>query len=278
MAAESRGLQAWLQRQFSPRWWPYEGLSPLNLAICWLIVVSSLLVMLETEPVVRELAPRFFDTIEWVFLGLFAVEYVARVYAAGADSRFAGVSGRLRYMVRPGPVLDLVALLPALLIAGGSDAFLIRLVRLVRILRLARLGRFSRALGLIEEAVSSRRHELLIACGLALSALILSAVLIYLVEGRVQPEAFGSIPRALWWAVATLTTVGYGDVYPITPPGRMVAALAAIAAIGLVAMPAGILAAAFSDALRRDRDRDERHDDDAPAAGPKDGAGEEKDR
>lgn len=84
-------------------------------------------------------------------------------------------------------------------------------------------------------------------------AILIAATALYLVEGPVQPEAFGSIPRAAWWAVATLTTIGYGDIYPITPLGRILGALAAIASIGLVALPAGILAAAFSDAMKARR-------------------------
>jgi voltage-gated potassium channel len=106
----------------------------------------------------------------------------------------------------------------------------------------------------LTDAVHSRRYELGLTMGLAVGLLLVGAAALYWIEGDLQPEKFGSIPRALWWAVITMTTIGYGDVYPITPLGKFVAALVAIAGIGLIAMPTGILAAAFSDAMRKDDD------------------------
>jgi voltage-gated potassium channel len=127
-------------------------------------------------------------------------------------------------------------------------------MQLARLVRLARIGRFSRALNLVFEAIRSRGTELLMAIGIAFALMLAAATLLYIVEGPVQPEAFGSIPRAMWWAVATLTTVGYGDVVPVTPLGRVLAAVTALAGIGFIALPTGILASAFTDALRRARD------------------------
>ena len=103
-----------------------------------------------------------------------------------------------------------------------------------------------------------RRFELLLSLAVALVLLVLSSTAMYLVEGPTNPEAFGSIPRAMWWSIVTLTTIGYGDVFPVTLGGRMVAGVTAICGIGLIAAPTGILSAAFSDALaRRRRLRDE---------------------
>jgi voltage-gated potassium channel len=106
--------------------------------------------------------------------------------------------------------------------------------------------------------VHARRYELLISVGVGIFILLLSSTLMYLVEGHTQPEAFGSIPRAMWWAVATLTTVGYGDAVPETVLGRILGSLTAVTGIGLIAMPAGILAAAMSDAIQAKR-RAEQH-------------------
>lgn len=133
----------------------------------------------------------------------------------------------------------------------GNEAFLLRMFRLIRIIRVARLGRFSSALQAINEAVHARRFELMMSFAIASMLLLLSSTLLYIVEGGIQPETFGSIPRAMWWSVATLTTVGYGDVYPVTTIGRIFAGLTAITGIGLIAMPTGILASAFSDAIQK---------------------------
>lgn len=115
----------------------------------------------------------------------------------------------------------------------------------------------SRAWRDIAAAIHSRRTELILTLGLALIAMLVASTFLYWAEGDVQPDKFGSIPRALWWSVVTLTTVGYGDVYPVTPLGKIFAAILAVGGIGLIALPTGILAAAFSDAMQRRRERDQ---------------------
>lgn len=188
---------------------------------------------------------------------MFLIEYGARIWVAAENPAYAaGWRGRLRYVVSPTALVDLLALSPMLFVAYGSEVFLLRLVRLARILRLARLGRFSAAAAEIAAALRSRRYELGMSVALAGLLLLVSATLLYVAEGQHQPESFGSIPRAMWWSIATLTTVGYGDVYPVTPLGKVMAAITAVAGIGLIAMPTGILAAAFSDALQKRREKD----------------------
>ncbi len=233
------------------------GLSRLNAVICAAIVVAVSLAVLETEPAVRDLAPAAFFAAETAFGALFVVEYLARLWVAPEDARYAGRLGRLRYALTPAALLDLAAVAPFFLVLGAADPFVLRMVRLLRILRLARLGRFSTAMSRVVEAVHARRWELSLSVVAAGMLLLFSATALYVVEGDDQPEAFGSIPRAMWWSVATLTTVGYGDVYPVSLLGRVLAGVTAITGIGLIAMPAGILAAAFSDVLQKHRDEDE---------------------
>jgi voltage-gated potassium channel len=157
----------------------------------------------------------------------------------------------ISYIFSPLAIIDLIAIAPYLLSAAGGWFVVLRFARLLRLLRLASLGRFSAAWGLVSSAINERRMELLMSLGVGVLALLVSSTLLYWIEGSEQPEDFGSIPRAMWWAVATLTTVGYGDAMPITAAGKVIAGFVAVIGIGLIAMPTGILAAAFSDAMKR---------------------------
>jgi voltage-gated potassium channel len=240
-----------------------QGLSTANRLVCAFILLSAAAAVLETERPLAETYAGMFLAAEIVFTAFFAVEYVLRVWISAENPKYGpGLLGRIRYMVSPLAILDLIAFAPALLIAGGSETFLLRLIRLIRILRLARLGRFSTAMQYLAEAVRSRGYELGITVGIAIALVVASSTLLYLVEGDTQPDAFGSIPRAMWWAIVTLTTVGYGDVYPATALGKIIAGVTALAGIGLIAMPTGILAAAFSDAVQRGKQ--DKHSDRTP--------------
>ncbi|MDC8803190.1 ion transporter [Halomonas pacifica] len=248
-------LRSRLHRQLSPQAWRGAGLSPVNKVVCALILLASLVAVVETEPTIRRVAPGIFRGIEIVFVVIFSVEYLARVYAAGEDPRYRGIGGRLRYLVSVWALIDLIAILPFFLgFLAQNNAFLLRIFRVLRLLRLSRLGRFSRAWSALAEALSARIHELLLSVGVAGLLLLFSSACLYAVEAADQPEAFGSVPRALWWSIATLTTVGYGDVTPITALGKLFAGLTAVAGIGIIAMPTGILAAAFSDAFQNKKE------------------------
>lgn len=230
-----------------------KGLSSANTVIAGMIVLACIVTVLETEHVLTEIdwVATTFLTANIVFAAFFTVEYLVRVWAAGEDKRYAGLRGRLRYMVTPIALIDLLAILPYLLSFGTNDLVLLRVFRFARLLQLARIGGFIQAGRLVIEAVRERSFELVFSFVIAFFILMLGAIGMYLVEAEAQPENFGSIPRAMWWAVATLTTVGYGDVYPVTPIGKLLASLTAVAGIGVIAMPAGILAAAFSDAFQK---------------------------
>ncbi len=237
-----------------PTAYPHKGLSPVNAFMAGVIILSAISAVLESEPTLRNPAKFWFFLAELLFTSIFLVEYIVRLWAEGEDPRYKGFKGRLRYATTVSALIDLCALMPLFFWYMGSEAFLLRLVRLMRIFRLARLGQFSTAWSEISEAVVARRYELLMSLVIAGGMLIWSSIMLYLVEGGMQPEAFGSIPRAMWWSVATLTTVGYGDVFPVTPIGRILAGTTALIGVGIIAMPTGILAAAFSEAVQKRRD------------------------
>ncbi|MBZ5487281.1 potassium channel family protein [Halomonas aquamarina] len=246
--------RARLYQQLAPEAREQIGLSVVNRIICALILLASLTAILETEPTLRDRTPGLFMALETLFVALFTVEYGLRLYAVGEDPRYRGLKGRIRYIFSFWALVDLIAILPYFLgFLSHNNAFLLRLLRLARMLRLARLGRFSQAWSALADALKSRSHELWLSAGVAGLLLLFSSCCLYVVEAAAQPDAFGSVPRALWWSIATLTTVGYGDVTPVTALGKLSAGITAVAGIGLIAMPTGILAAAFSDAFQNKR-------------------------
>ena len=247
-------LRARLYRQLDPEA-RKRGLSPTNIALAVFIVFASVVAIVATEPTIHNRNGRLFFLAEFVFGGVFVVEYLARLWVAperpGPES---GWRKRLRFMFSFSGLIDLLTII-ATLTPGAPAGPLLRAFRLLRVLRLAKLGRMSSAWRYIGEAISSRRAELFLSLFAGIGLMVFSATLLYLAEGDAQPDKFGSIPRALWWAVATLTTIGYGDIYPVTPIGKLLASVTAVTSIGLIALPTGILAAAFSDAMARHRER-----------------------
>lgn len=226
------------------------GLSHANVAIVSLICLSIIIGVLETEDVVANQFGAIFSTAHVFFFLIFSVEYAARIYGAPINPRYPS---SFRYALTFPSILDLVVLLSFLLPIFGLETALLRMFRAARLFRLARIGRYSLAVQLIMNAISERRYELGISVVIALSLMLLSACALYIAERHVQPDEFGSIPRAIWWSVATLTTVGYGDIVPVTVMGRIAAGFTALTGIGIIALPTGILAGAFGDALRNIR-------------------------
>lgn len=247
-------LRTRLYRQFYPKAWTGQGLSPINLLIIVFVLASVVTVALETEKTISDPYAEVFQTLNIIFLFVFSIEYITRIWVMGEHPEYKGVFGRIKYMCSWIAIIDLLAIIPFILGFIGSDTFLLRLIRLTRILVLARLGAFTTALTNLKSALASRGYELLLSVMLTVGILLISAVVLFVVERDQQPEAFGSIPRAMWWAVATLTTVGYGDVFPVTPIGKVFAALSALSSLGLIALPAGILAGAFGEAFRKNRE------------------------
>lgn len=255
--AQTDTAAGWRRRVYTalnPRARSGPGLSPLNIALVSAITFACGLAILETETSLAPTFGRAFVAAERALGLVFSAEYGVRLWTAPERNLEADPwRERLRFVLSPAGLADLLAIVASVAFVEGSSALLLRLVRLGRILRLAKLGRMSRAFEHIVDAVASRRDELVLSLTAGISLMVLAATALYFAEGSVQPDKFGSIPRALWWSVATMTTIGYGDVYPITPVGKIFAAVTAILSIGLIAMPTGILAAAFSEAVQRHR-------------------------
>ena len=224
--------------------------------IMFMIALNVAALILGTVDQVFERAPRVFRLVEAVSLIIFSVEYAARVWVCTEDPRYKGaVTGRLRYMATPMALLDAAAVVPFYLaILAGARGLDLRALRTLRLVtRMARLTRYSRGVQMLGAAVSSRSQELVTAVGLLVVLLILASSLMFFMENEAQPEKFSSIPAAMWWSIVTLTTVGYGDVAPITAAGRVIAGVIAVLGVALLAIPTGIMAASFTEQMQLQR-------------------------
>lgn len=239
------------------------GINFFSGTIITLVIISLITLALETEAArgdtaldawVRPLVAQINFFVVWVF----AAEFALRFWSEGENPEHKGVVGRLRFLMQPVTIADVLAFLPELIVilffpslAGGWLAGL----RALRLFRLFKLARYVPAFAIVGAAVTRAWAPLMAAMCVAAAQLYIAAMMLYFIEGEEKPEAFGSIIRSLWWAIVTLTTVGYGDVYPETALGRVAAGLVALAGIGIVAMPTGILASAFAEEFRERHER-----------------------
>jgi voltage-gated potassium channel len=221
--------------------------------IALLIVLNIAAVVLETVPGLRERHARAFHAFEAVSIAVFVVEYLLRLWAA-PEARLGGAAAsRARWLLSPAALVDLLAILPSLLPAGGVDLRSLRALRLLRIARVARLGRYSVAVQTLWRVLRTKRADLVSLLFLLLVLVVLTSTVVYWLEHDAQPAVFSSIPATMWWSIVTLTTVGYGDMAPMTGAGRVVGGISAILGIGMFALPAGLLGAAFVDEIGKAR-------------------------
>ncbi len=217
-----------------------------------LIVANVIALVLETVPPIDNEYHKFFKWFEIISVAIFSLEYIFRLYACVEDRRFRKpFKGRLKFALTPMQLIDALAILPFYLSFLGVDTRVLRVLRIMRIFRLLKLTRYVASLELISRILKERLTDLIISLTMVFLLILISASLMYYAERGVQPEAFSSIPASMWWAVATLTTVGYGDIYPITFLGKFLASCIAILGIAAFAIPTGILSSAFSDAIKK---------------------------
>lgn len=222
-----------------------------DVGIVSLIVLNIVALCAETVDSVYAAAPRFFNAFEAFSVAIFTFEYILRLWSVTSSKRYTQpVRGRLRFAATPLAIIDLLAVLPFYLPLFGMDLRFVRGLRLFRLLRVAKVSRYSKALHTFGRVFASKKEELILTASVLVLLLLFSSSLMYIAEHDANPEQFSSIPGAMWWGVATLTTVGYGDVYPITAFGKVVASIIAILGIGVFAIPTGILGAGFVEALQ----------------------------
>ena len=228
---------------------------PLNrivdIALVLLIALNVGAVILETVETIGKTYAEFFFAFELFSVFAFTAEYALRVWVSvekPQQVRMKTTRVRLRYMTTPLALIDLMAIAPFYLATFiGID---LRFMRVFRLLRILKLTRHSAALSMVGSVLYAERRALTASVTVMLVLLVFTSGLMYFAERAAQPEAFASIPHSMWWGVATLTTVGFGDVTPITPIGKVLGAVVMLMGVGMFAMPAGILASGFAQEIK----------------------------
>jgi voltage-gated potassium channel len=216
------------------------------LTIQALIVVSLITFSVATLPNLSANTKELLYIIEVITVAIFTLEYILRIIVADEKKRFIFSFYGL---------VDLAAILP-FYISSGLDLRTVRTFRLLRLVRILKLLRYSKAVNIFHRALLISKEELILFGFVAAVMLYLSAVGIYYFENSAQPEQFKSVFHSLWWAVTTLTTVGYGDMFPITTGGKLFTFFVLITGLGIIAIPTGLIASALSQAREEDKKND----------------------
>ena len=219
------------------------------------VLISVTAVVLESVNSIDYIFHLQFVILDTVAVAIFTVEYVMRIYSSVEEPGFKGaVSGRLKQAKTPSTVIDLLAILPFFLEVFLHHVFDLRFLRIFRLARLLKLARGSDASAVMFKVIAREWPVLVAATFIMFLLVILTASLGYLFEHEAQPEKFENIPTAIYWAVITLASVGYGDLSPVTPVGRAVTVVLSLVGIGIFAIPAALLASSFSDELVKKRE------------------------
>ncbi len=228
----------------------------VNASLIVLILLNVGAIVLESVSGVFARYERAFWYFEVFSIAVFTIEYLARIWSSIdlEETRDASpIVGRIKYMFSPLALVDLVAILPFYL--GLYRSVDLRFLRGLRLLRLFKLTRYSPALGAMLDVIQQEADALLAAIIVLLILLVMTSTGIYILEHDVQPEHFGSIPGAMWWAIVTLTTLGYGDVVPMTTGGKVFGGLIGLLGIGMIALPAAIMASGFVENVHARRQK-----------------------
>ncbi|MCW8863262.1 MAG: ion transporter [Colwellia sp.] len=240
----------------------------VNLLLIVLIITNVIAAIFESEADYHQLYQQEFYLFEVISLSIFCIEYLLRVWCSVEDEKYqasSNIKARLRYMMTPMAIIDLIAILP--FIIALFFAVDLRALRLLRVLRLLKLTHYFKGFNIFISVINKELKSITAAMTVMMFLIIIAASLMHSVEGSIQPEAFGSIIQSFWWAVVTMTTVGYGDVVPVTSIGKIISTFIMLIGVGLVALPAGMLAARFGEELRERRKNLNAHIKDALSSG-----------
>jgi len=218
------------------------------------VLVSVVCIVLETVQEINSVWSAQFHTLDLITVAIFSIEYVLRVYSCVELKEYEmPIKGRIKYMLSASALVDLVAICPFYIDIFLSKSIDLRFLRIFRLTRLLKLTRYTGTLNTLVKAVQREKYVLMAAAFMMFLMIILTASLGYMFEHDAQPDKFESIPTSMYWAVVTLASVGYGDITPVTPLGRLMTVVVSFVGIGIFAIPAGLMASSFTDQLRLDR-------------------------
>ncbi len=244
-----------LNRALSPTQPSKQVNNWLNTALLILIFLNIIAIILESVSSIELKYSYLFKLFEIFSVVIFSIEYLARLLACVDLTQYkdspSAFKSRLRYLVTPMAIVDLLAILPFYL--SIFFALDLRFLRILRLVRIFKLTRYSAAMKTLTSVLKDEIPALLAAYFIMIIVIVLASSGIYLLEHKIQPNDFGSIPASMWWAVTTLTTVGYGDVTPLTSGGKVFGGLITLIGIAMVALPTGIIASGFGNSFRKKR-------------------------
>jgi voltage-gated potassium channel len=221
-----------------------------------IILLNIFAIVLSTVKDIDRQYDAYFKDFEIFSLIFFTVEYIGRIYSIVEKPGFRDpIKGRLRFAATPLALVDLFSFLPFYIAFLPLDFRFLRIFRLMALFRVFKIARYLHALNIFKRVLVERKEQLVLSFLFILFVLVIISFVMFYVENAAQPDKFSSIPATMWWGIATLTTVGYGDMVPVTDLGKFLGGMFAIAGVGLLALPAGILSSGFFELLHVDRDK-----------------------
>lgn len=225
----------------------------INGFIIFLIIANVIVVILETVQPLHDKYLTFFQYFDLISVVIFSIEYILRVWSCTHEHRYKHpLYGRIKYIFSVDGLIDLMAILPFYVhVVVGLDLRVLRILRLLRFLRLFRLTAYMKSAQMIKNVFLKRANELKLSVVLILFLVIIASSIMYFTEHLAQPKVFSSIPATLWWAFVTLTSVGYGDMVPVTLLGKCMTAVIMLCGVAIFALPAGIITAGFLEEMQK---------------------------
>lgn len=223
----------------------------LHRGLIFLIFSSIICAILESIPAIYLAYQIYFDVFETFTISMFTLELIGRIWSCSSDYRYSGPWGRFRYLKNHYTIIDILVIFPYYLPSLiGID---LRILRILRLLRVLKLARYSKSMQTIYRVLKKCREELIMSTVVSIGLLIVAATVMFHIENAAQPDKFSSIPMSMWWAICTLATIGYGDVFPITDLGKFVSGCISLIGIAIFALPAAILGSGFIEVAKEEQ-------------------------